>query len=151
MSPSGPRRYPSTPGIPGQSLPKRDSVSPEDRIMRELASLEGRVLGRFADQHTEAQKERSEVRRQLADVREQMTAMRDQIGMMARQQQELLTAVLSGQRTDIGLTKDIGKLQTKMVAASRSAGGKRGILAAIATVASALGAKWLASKLGINL
>lgn len=152
MSPPGPpRRFPSTPGIPGQSLPKRDPVSPEDRIMRELASLEGRVLGHFADQHTEAQRERADVKEQLGDIREQVSSIREQVATTAKLQQELLSAVFAMQQTDVGLTRDIGKLQTKMVAASRSAGGKRGLMAAIGTVLAAIGGKWLAAKLGINL
>lgn len=112
--------------------------------MRELASLEGRVLSRFADQHAEAKAERQE-------IREQMATLRDQLVTLARSQQELTAAVLSGQRTDVDLTRDVGKLQTKMVAAGRAAGGKSGILAAVGTVLSAMGARWLAQKLGINL
>ena len=141
---NGPRRFPSTPGIPGQHLPTPDSVPPEERIMREIFALEGRMVSRLGDQHTEAQQERREICDQMAELR-------DQVSTLARGQQELTAAVLSGQRTDVDLTRDVGKIQTKMVAAGRAAGGKRGILAAIGTVLAAIGGKWLAQKLGIDL
>ncbi len=141
---NGPRRFPSAPGIPGQRLPTPDSVPPTERIMRELAALEGRMLGRFADQHSEAKLERQ-------DIRDQIGTLRDQIGTLHNQMTTLTDAVLASRTTDVDLTRDVGKLQAKLVAASRSAGGKRGILAGIGTVLAALGGKWLAAKLGINI
>lgn len=138
------RRHPSTPGVPGQRLPGVDSVPPTERIMCELALLEGRMLGHLADQHTEAKEER-------AAIRDQMRELRDHVATLAKSQVDLTNAVLAGRTTDVEMTRDIGSIRTQIVAASAKAGAKRGLLAAIGTVLAAIGGKWLAQKLGIDL
>lgn len=141
---SNERRHPSAPGIPGQRLPGVDSVPPVEKIMRELSMLEGRMLGRLADQHTEAKEERTV-------IREQMRELRDHVATLAKAQTDLTNAVLAGRTTDVELTRDVGNLKTRMVAAGAKAGAKKGILAAIGTVLVAIGGKWLAQKLGLDL
>lgn len=141
---TGPRRFPSVPGIPGQPLPTPDSVPPEERIMREIFALEGRMVSRLGDQHAEAQQERREIREQLgalARAQEQLT----------RTQTDLTAAVLASRATDIDHAGKLGELMAISKSAGSSAGSKSGVIAAISTVLAAVGGKWLAQKLGINL
>lgn len=105
--------------------------------MRELASLEGRMLGRFADQHAEAKIERQDIRDQLGTLRDQITA--------------LTNAVLAGRTIDVEQAGQLGELRALSRTEGGSAGGKRGIIAAIGTVLAAIGGKWLAQKLGLDL
>lgn len=139
-----PRRFPSTPGIPGHRLPPPGSVPPEERIMREIFALEGRMVSRLGDQHAEAQQERRELREQIAAIARAQE-------MLTRTQTELTAAVLSSRATDVEQAGQLGELRALSKAEGGAAGGKKGVLAAIGTVLGALGAKWLAQKLGIDL
>lgn len=133
-------RLPSAPGIPGGRLPPPASVPPEERLLRELAALEGRVLGRLADQHAEGQRERVELRSHMGRLEQRQDAQ-------GKAMAELTCAVLAARTTDVDHAGKLGEL----LAVSRSAGGKRGAAAAVGTVLTALGARWLANKLGIEL
>lgn len=145
------RRLPSTPGIPGARLPPPASVPPEERLLRELAQLEGRVLARLADLDTRLEQLEGGHAVRGQDVH----AMRDDVAQLRADLGRLTAAVLEAQQHDVRLTKDVGEIRAELVAAGAGAGARagagRGALAGIGTVLTALGARWLAQRLGIPL
>lgn len=140
-------RLPSAPGIPGARLPPPASVPPEERVLRELAGLEGRLLGRFAD--LEERIDRVESRHGSTD--EDVRAMRDDLRGIRDDVSELVATVLRQQERTVDHERGLGELRVELVRAGSMAGAKRGALAGVGTAVVAIVARWVARHFGIEL
>lgn len=130
-------RQPSAPGLPGHRLPPPDSLPPEDRILRELASVEGKLLAKIGEAHELS----------TATAKE----LRDLQGWLRVELSTVHTTLQQRAQTDIEHTEAIGSLRTDMVKAGGAAGGRKGLAAAVATVAIGGFLQWAGRKLGIDL
>lgn len=140
-------RIPSAPGVPGARLPGPDSVPPEERILRELSAVEGRMLSRLSD--VDERLERLESRQSGSDedvrgIREDVAQLRTDLGTLTR-------ALLHAQTVANEHERGLGELRTDMVRAGGIAGGKRGAIAGVATAIAVAVGKWLAHKAGLDL
>ncbi len=145
------RRLPSTPGIPGARLPPPASVPPEERVLRELAGLEGRLLGRFAD--LEERIDRVESRHGATD--EDVRAMRADLRGIREDVSELVGTVLRQQEKTVEHERDLGAIKTELVAAGAGAGSlagaKRGAVTGAGAAVLAIVARWVAQRFGVDL
>jgi hypothetical protein len=102
-----------------------------------MAALEGRLLARVSETH--------ELSEQTA------RAVTDLTGWLRVELTDVHRALAQRAQTDIEHTAAIGSIRTDMVKAGGAAGGRKGLLAAVATVAIGGFLQWAGRKLGIDL
>lgn len=141
-------RQPSVPGLPGTRLPPPDSLPPTERVLSEVANLEGRLLARFAD--LDERLDRIEERHGATD--EDVRAMREDLHGIRTDVSKLVGELLRAKEVDLEHERDIGKIKTELVAAGAGAGARRGAVAGLGTAGLAIAAKYLVKKLfGVDL
>lgn len=141
------RRLPSAPGIRGVQLPAPDSVPPDERMLRDLAAVEGRLLARLGD--IDERLHRVEERQGTGD--EDTRAMREGLAQIRTDLGTLLAGLMHAQRADAEHARDIGAVRVELVKAGQLAGAKRGAIAGVGAAIATVLAKWAASKFGIEL
>lgn len=140
-------RQPSVPGLRGVALPRPDSVPPQERVLRELAGVEGRILARMADLDERLSRVERSSGTSDADVR----AMREDMAQIREDMGRLMGALLRAQQVDAEHERNLGEVRAELVKAGQAAGARRGALAGVGTAIVAVGVRWAAQKLGIPI